>query len=73
MLNRPNPDQVARSIEMIDEITLDPRTMPKTSGAIPGMSAGKSPSMDSINVEHLSADKTTSVDTLPYRFGKVWL
>ena len=73
MLNRPNPDQVARSIEMTDEIILEPRTMPKTSGAIPGMSAGKSPSMDSINVEHLSADKTTSVDTLPYRFGKVWL
>ena len=58
---------------MTDEIILEPRTMPKTSGAIPGMSAGKSPSMDSINVEHLSADKTTSVDTLPYHFGKVWL
>ena len=69
MLNRPNPDQVARSIEMIDEIILEPRTMPKTSGAIPGMGAGKSPSMDSINVEHLSVDKTTAFDTLPYRFG----
>ena len=73
MLNRPNPDQVARSIEMIDEITLEPTTMAETRGAISGMSAGKAPCMDSINVEHLSADKTTSVDTLPYRFGKVWL
>ena len=69
MLNRPNPDQVARSIEMIAEITLEPRTMAETRGGINGTSAGKTPCMDSIKVE----TSTLKVHRLHNCLGKVWL
>ena len=41
MLNRHNPEKVARSIDLIDEITLDPITRAETRVAIPSMSAAK--------------------------------
>ena len=69
MLNRPNPDQVARSIEMIAEITLEPRTIAETRGGINGMSAGKTPCMDSIKEE----TSTLNVYRLHNSLGKVWL
>ena len=68
MLNRSNPEKVARSIETIDEITLDPITRAETWVAIPGMSAAKALCEDDINVELLNADITTSVDTLHHCF-----
>ena len=73
MLNRPNPEKVARSIEVIDERTVDPITMAETRVPIPSMSAAKAPCEDDINVELVNADITTSVDTLHHCFSKVWL
>ena len=74
MMNRPNPEQVAMSIEVIDEITSDPITRVEIRVAIFDMSAGRAPCVDGINADLLNADiLTTSVDTLHHCFGKVWL
>ena len=73
MLNSSNPEKLARSLETIDEITLDPITRGGTWVAIPGMSAANALCEDDINVELLNADITTSVDTLHHCFSKVWL
>ena len=73
MLNRPNPEKVARSVEVIDKTTSDPITRAETRVAIPSMSAAKAPCEDDgINVQLLNADITTSVDTLNHCFSRVW-
>ena len=54
---------------MIAEITLEPRTMAETRGGIKGMSAGKTPCMDSIKVE----TSTLKVHRIHNCLGKVWL
>ena len=67
---------MARSVEVIYEITSDPITRAETRVAIPSMSAAKAPCVDDdINayVELLNADITTSVDTLHHCFSKVSL
>ena len=64
MLNRPNPEKVARSIEVIDEINSEPITRAEAMAAIPGMSSAKELCEEDINAELLNADITTSVDTI---------
>ena len=76
MLNRPNPEKVARRIDVIYEITSDPINRAETRVAIPSINAAKAPCEDDdINayVEPLNADITTSVDTLHHCFSKVSL
>ena len=64
MLNRPNPEKVARSIEVIDEINSEPIARAEARAAIPSMSSAKALCEEDINVALLNADITTSVDTL---------
>ena len=54
---------------MIAESTLEPRTIAETRGGINGMSAGKTPCMDSIKEE----TSTLNVYRLHNSLGKVWL
>ena len=58
MLNRPSPERVARSIEVIDEITLDSVTRAETRSAISSMNAAKVPCEDDINVENFNQHYT---------------
>ena len=56
MLKTPNPENVARSIQVLDEINSDPITRADTRGAIPSMSSAKASCEDDINVELFNAD-----------------
>ena len=76
VLNRPNPEQVADVIsdmEVIEEISAGPITKTEIRSVILSMSAGKAPGIDSITVELLKADITTTVDVLHDLFCDIWV
>ena len=65
LLTRPNPEQVARRIEVIDEITSDAITGAATRDTIPsGHERWSRTYVEGINVELLNADITSSSDTI---------
>ena len=80
MLNRPSPERVARSIEVIDEITLDSVTRAETRSAIPSMSAAKIFCEDDINVEIFNQSTHYTIVLVGYgsktgqqrRYRKLW-
>ena len=80
MLNRLNPEKVARSVEVIDKTTSDPITRAETRVAIPSMSAAKAPCEDDINVEIFNQSTHYTIVLVRYgsktgqqrRYRKLW-